>query len=120
MFWNKKPNYMQALSELLANSDNRESFLGVKAVSLPNPKDIHDASARLAHYSESSDYLTFVEEVWARILNHLDIILDDKTTDARVQYHRGALKAELDLLRVSYQARDVVMQADRSNETLPR
>lgn len=121
MFWTKKPNYMKALAELLANGENRESFLGVKETNFPTPQQIRDKAAQLARHSETSDYLVFVEDAWGRVLNHLDTILDDKTSNERVQYHRGALKETLDLLRVSYQAREVMLQHDKQQaEPLPR
>lgn len=114
-FFKKQPvtNHMRLLADLLANGENRETFLGVKEAKFPTPQEIRDQSAKLARHSESSDYLTFAEEAWGRVLNHLDIMLDDRTTDQRVQYHRGALKATLDLLRVSYQARVVMQHHDK-------
>jgi hypothetical protein len=109
-FKRKESDHMKALAELLAHSDNRESFLGVKDVNLPTAQQIQQKAAQLARYSESKDYLVYVEETWGRILNHLDTILNDRTTYEQVQYHRGALKEALDLLRVSYQARNIVTQ----------
>lgn len=120
MLFAKKPDYMKELASLLANGDNRESFLGVKNPKFPTAQEIRDNAARLAAYSDSKDYLVFAEEAWARVLSHLDTILDDKTSFERVQYHRGALREALDLLRVSYQARNVVDQADKQNVTSER
>lgn len=115
MFWKTKKQdaSMETLSDLLANGENRDSFLGVKAIKFPTSQQIRDEAAKLARYSESKDYLTFVEEAWGRVLNHLDIMMDDRTSNEKVQYHRGALKATLDLLRVSHQARNVMDQHDK-------
>lgn len=119
MFWKKRSKHVQTLAELLAYADNRDTFLGVKNPQMPTPKDIRDGAAKLVRYSNSQDYLGFAQEVWGRVLNHLDIILDDKSTDDKVKIHRGALKEDLDLLRLSHQARQVVNQYDGASESLP-
>lgn len=103
----KPKDTISDLAKLLAYTSNKEEFLGVKAMDLPDPAKIQSDAAKLAKYSHSSDYTIFAREAWARVLNSLDIILDDKTTDDKVKFHRGVVKATLDLLRLSHQARSV-------------
>lgn len=93
------------LARLLVNPGLREDFLGVKEVVMPTPERIIQDSNKLANFASSEEYQVFAKEVWARSLTHLDLILDAGTTGEKLQYHRGALRASLDLLRLSYQAR---------------
>ena len=116
----KKSEHMKALAELLAYGDNREGFLGIKATALPTPDQVRTQAAKMARYSESKDYQVFAEEVWARVLSHLDVILDDKSSDEKVKYHRGALREALDLLRVSYAARNVLEESAKQDEASAR
>lgn len=96
-----------SLADILFSKDKREEILGVKNVTPPERKQIeHDANA-VVRYSQASDYKIFSEEVWSRALDHLDHILDDKTPQDRIEYYRGALRSTLDLLRISYQARQM-------------
>lgn len=113
----------QQLAELLALNSNREDLLGVKPADLPSQEKIISDTSRLAKYSHSSDYQVFVKEAWARVLTSLDVILDDKATEDKVKFHRGVVKATLDLMRLSYQARAVKEQLEKDraeNATSPR
>ena len=93
------------LAELLGNPGLREEFLGIANPKMPEPDQIIADANALVGFATSQEYKVFAREVWARSLNHLDKILDAGTTGERLQYHRGALSASLDLLRLSYQAR---------------
>ncbi len=102
------------LAELLANSGLKEEFLGVANPKMPEPDQIIADANALVGFATSQEYKVFAREVWARSLGHLDKILDAGTTGERLQYHRGALSASLDLLRLSYQARSTREQMERS------
>lgn len=106
--WFKKVPDNGLLVSILAENRNKETLLGIKPMPLPNPEQIKRDAAKLTNYSQSGDYKIFADEVWARVLTHLDALLDPKTT--ALDYHRGALKEALDLLRLSYQARAIVEQ----------
>lgn len=105
------------LAELLANTGLKEEFLGVSNTKMPEPDQIIADANALVGFATSQEYKVFAREVWARSLNHLDKILDAGTTGERLQYHRGALSASLDLLRLSYQARATREQMERDRST---
>lgn len=100
-----------SLADVLADSRNRDEFLGMKPVTLPTPESIRRDAAKIVNYSEASDYKVFVDEAWGRIISQLDKILDDRSTDEMRRYYCGSVKATLDLLRVSYVARSVLEEA---------
>ncbi len=104
--WSRKPS--EDLAQLLADARNVESFLGVKELQMPTPADIKNDAARMVNYSKSTDYKMFADEVWSHILDHLDVMMDEKASKERVDYHRGACKEALDLLRLSFQARSLL------------
>lgn len=104
-----------AISQILAEPRNREEFLGVKEMELPTPKDIRDNAAKIATYSNSADYKRFADETWARIVTSLDKILDERSSNEVRQHNCGQVKAMLDLLRLSYQARMLVDEFDKSH-----
>jgi hypothetical protein len=93
------------LAKILAQPSLREDFLGVAQTKFPSPDKIISDAAKITRYASSDEFKVFANEVWARSLGHLDSILDANTTGEKLQYHRGALRASLDLLRLSYQAR---------------
>jgi len=93
------------LARMLATPSLREEFLGVAESKMPDPDTIISDANKLANFASSDEYKVFAKEVWARSLNHLDAILDPATISEKLQFHRGALRASLDLLRLSYQAR---------------
>jgi hypothetical protein len=105
---------------LLGNQNNAEFFLGVKDTVMPTPQAQKNDAARLANYSKASDYKIFAEEVWARVVSHLDVMMDDKASKERVDFHRGACKEALDLLRLSYQARAVLLADKEQSVTAGR
>lgn len=97
------------LAALLADTRNMESLLGVKEMVMPTPDVQKNDAARLYNYSKTADYKIFADEAWSRVLNHLDVMMDERSSKERVDYHRGAAKATLDLLRLSYQARSLLV-----------
>jgi hypothetical protein len=104
-FFKREPDPIVVLAELLNRKNNREDLLGVSPVGMPQPNDILRDSARILQYSLSDDYKTFANEAWARVITELDKIIDPRTSVDQIQNARGALRATLDLLRLSYQAR---------------
>lgn len=112
-FWQRPSS---AIAHILAEPRNKEEFLGMREMMLPSPKDIRDNAAQLARYSNSSDYKRFVDETWARVITSLDKLLDERSSNEVRQYHCGSVKAMLDLLRVSYQARSLMEEFDKQQE----
>lgn len=110
-FWQSK--HLQQVAKILADPRNKEDFLGMKGLDLPNPKDIRDNAAALVRYSKGADYKRFADETWARVMTGIDKILDERSSNEVRQYHCGSVKAMLDLLRLSYQARQVVDEFDK-------
>lgn len=104
--WRKRPS--DDLAALLADSRNVETLLGVKAIAMPTPETVKSDAGKLVSYSKSTDYKIFADEAWSRILSHLDVMMDEKASKERVDYHRGACKEALDLLRLSFQARELL------------
>jgi hypothetical protein len=122
MFFKKKEepkvSYTDDLAKFLAQPRNAEEFLGVLPVELPTPAKIQADAAKMVKYSHSTDYAIFAKECWARVLAHHDAILDEKTPADRLSYHRGALKATLDLLRLSYQARQTLEVLEKEQQSV--
>jgi hypothetical protein len=106
--WRSSSKHIEQLKDLLGNQSNVESFLGVKDPVIPDQERIRVDAAKIVHYSRSGDYKIFADEIWSRVLSHLDVMMDEKASKERVDYHRGAIKEALDLLRLSYQARSLV------------
>ena len=101
----REPDPVAVLAELLSKKHNREDLLGVSPVGMPQSNDLQRDAARILQYSLSDDYKTFANEAWARVITELDTILNPRTSIDQIQNARGALRATLDLLRLSYQAR---------------
>lgn len=120
MFRNKKQEDFVAV--LLADPKVREDLLGVGVAQLPAPQQILEDASKILRYSQSQDYRMFQKEVWARVLSHLDAIQNDKSTADQVNFHRGALKASLDILRIAAQARVTrdMLEKETQSATLPR
>lgn len=95
------------LSEWLFTREKREHVLGVKEIEIPTEQQQRNDTNKIISYSHSEDYKAWSEETWAIALDHLDRILDDRTSPQMIEYHRGSLKATLDLLRLSYKARQI-------------
>jgi hypothetical protein len=101
------------LAELLTKERNQEDFLGVSPTAMPQANEMLSDAANLLKYSYSDDYKVFAKEAWARVLLELDKVLDPKTPVDQIQNSRGALRATLDLLRLSYQARFTKEQLEK-------
>lgn len=110
MFWNRKSDVAKDLAKLLAEPRNKEEFLGMLTPVMPTPDSIRKDSAAIVAHSHSQEYKTWANEAWGQIIDGLDKILDDRSSNEVVQYHRGAVKAALDLLRISYKAKFVTGQ----------
>ena len=106
-FFTPKSDHLN-LADLLSSVPMQEDLLGVKPVVMPTTEKIKTDTNRLIAYSHSEDYQMFAKELWARVLASLDVIQDEKATAEKIQYHRAVLKTNLDALRVSYQAREML------------
>lgn len=107
-----------SLASILANEDLKEEFLGVAAAKMPSPEQIIEDANALSGYATTREYRVFAQEMWARYLNHLDKVFDANTSLEKLQYHRGAASATMDLLRISYQARLTREQLERDKKAL--
>lgn len=107
------------LADLLSKPTLQEEFLGVAETRLPTPEKMIADAARLQQYAKSESYTVFAKEAWARSLGHLDKILDSKTPHDQLAFHRGALSASLDLLRLSYQAKQAKEQLESEVHAAP-
>lgn len=118
--WFGKSSYSADLAHILAEVNNREELLGMKAPIIPTPDGIKVDAAKILKYTDSNGYKKYAEEAWARIIEGLDKILDERSNDAQRQYHCGAVRATLDLLRLSYQARLVIETWDKEHPASSR
>lgn len=103
--WFRRDNASQMVSALLAEVSNREELLGMKAPIIPTPEGIKVDAAKIAKYSDTDGYKKFAEEAWSQVIQGLDKILDDRSSNETRQYYCGSVKATLDMLRVSYKAK---------------
>jgi hypothetical protein len=104
--WFKKSEPSQ-IAQILSTQSMREELLGVASAVQPTQEQILADANKIVAYSTKSDYAVWSKEAWAKALSHLDAIQDPKSTSSEVDFHRGSLRATLDLLRISYQARSV-------------
>lgn len=110
MFWKRKSDVSKDLAKLLAEPRTKEEFLGMLTPAMPTPEGIRKDSAAIVAHSNSAEYKLWANEAWSQVIDGLDKILDDRSSNEVVQYHRGAVKAALDLLRISYKAKFVTGQ----------
>ena len=106
--WNplkREPDVISVLAELLTKKPMQEDLLGVSNIPNPTEQDISSDASRILQYSYSEDYKTFAKEAWARVLTEMDVVLSPKSNSDQIHTARGAIRATLDLLRLSYQAR---------------
>lgn len=104
------------LSDILRSPSAREELLGMQSVVPPSQDQIlHDAN-KIVSYSSKQDYQVWATEAWAKALSHLDSIQNPKATMDEVNFHRGALSATLNLLRVSEQARSIKTQLEQDEK----
>lgn len=100
------------LSQILSSETTREELLGMQAPAQPSTERILEDANRIVSYSTKADYRVWSKEAWSKALSHIDAIQDPQASADTVNFHRGALKATLDLLRVSYQAHAVKAQLE--------
>lgn len=98
------------LASILAELSNREEMLGMKAPVIPTPDGIKVDAAKILKYTDSNGYKKFAEEAWARVISNLDKILDVRITRDQRDFYCGAVNETLNLLRLSYQAQEIVKQ----------
>lgn len=79
----------------------------MRKLDMPSRDAQFSDSANLLNYTASTGYQVWAKEAWAKALSHLDAVMDERASADRVNYERAALRATLDLLRVSYQAQAV-------------
>ena len=120
MFWNKKSNYGAEMAAILASVKNKEDLLGISPIEYPSKEQVVHTASNIVRHAQTDGYQVFAAEVWARVLGNLDKILDVHTPTDKLPYYIGAVKAELDLLRMSYHAREVIKQDNKLKEPLPR
>lgn len=101
------------LAEILSTETSREELLGMQSVEPPTQERILEDANRIVSYSSKQDYRVWSKEAWAKALSHLDAIQNPKATTDEVNFHRGALTATLNLLRISSQARAVKDDLER-------
>lgn len=106
------------LASILAEADNREGMLGMKAPVIPTPEGIKIDAAKILKYTDSTGYKKFAEEAWARVIEGMDKILNPKTTKDQRDFYCGEVNATLNLLRLSYQAKEIVKQDAENNASL--
>lgn len=114
-FLRKKSNH-KLLSQILADGSNRDQLLGMKDVVIPTPEGIKIDAAKLLKYTDSDGYTKFAEEAWNRIIAGLDQILDPKANKETRDFFCGEVNATLNLLRLSYTAKEYVKVYDKEHQ----
>lgn len=106
------PSRKETLGDVLSSDENREGLLGVLEQLAPTREKVERDSIRAIQYSHSKDYAIFAKEAWAQVIENLDKLTSDKLTERQVDFYRGKLSSTLDLLRISYLARNAKEQFD--------
>jgi hypothetical protein len=118
--WFTSPKQDTGLADLLGNGALRDDLIGMSKITPPSPDQILTDANKILSYASQSDYKVWAKEVWAHIITHLDVIQDPKASMDEVNFHRGALRQALDLLRVSYRARLLKEQLEAEQEAPSR
>lgn len=100
------------MAEILSLPSTREELLGMQTIQQPSKTQILEDANHIISYSSKTDYRVWSKEAWAKALSHMDALQDSKLSTEQIHFHRGALKATLDLLRISYQAHSVKESLD--------
>lgn len=100
------PKRKETLADILSDKSNRESLLGVLNQIAPSRDQIEKDAIRFINYSNSKDYAIFSKEVWSNILNSLDHLMKTNVSDRDIDFYRGKLASSVDLLRISFLARN--------------
>lgn len=116
-FFSSQPSQ---LAELLGNPSIQEDLLGMLQPVQPDAKRILDDANQIVKHSRDLSYGTWAKEAWAEAVNHIDALQDPKLSMEAVNFHRGALRATMNLLRISYQAREVKRQLDEESASQTR
>lgn len=101
------------LSDILSNEMNREELLGMRDIVPPTDDQILKDANHIISYSSKTDFAVWSREAWAKVLGHLDMLQSPRATQEEVNFHRAALAASLNLLRIAYQARKVKEHLER-------
>lgn len=104
------------IAEILSTEASREELLGMQAVTPPTQERILDDANRIVSYSTKADYRVWSKEAWNKVISHIDALQKPTSSMEEMCFHRGALKATLDLLRVSSQARVLKEQLEKEIE----
>ena len=114
-FWAKpvKDPNASFLADILADKSMKEEMLGMMSQEMPSQDQVYTDAAKILNHAQHSDYRVWAKEAWAHVLTHLDAIQDPKSTTDQVNFHRGALRESLDLLRISYRAKFVKEHLER-------
>lgn len=115
----RKDNRAELLANILAKENNREELLGIKEALVPTPEGIRIDATKIKAYTDSDGYKRFADNAWSQIVFSLDKILDPKTSRDQRDFYCGEVNATLNLLRLSYQALEVIKQFDKQQEVSP-
>lgn len=111
-----KSDNSKLIAQILSEVNNREELLGMKPPVIPTPDGIKVDASRILKYTDTQGYKTWAEEAWARVIQNLDKILDVRTTKDQRDYYCGAVNESLNLLRLSYLAKETIKQYDKEHE----
>lgn len=109
-------NNASLVAKILAEVPNREDLLGMKAPVIPTPDGIRVDAAKILKYTDSDGYKKFAEEAWARVIQGLDKVLDSRTSTESLHFYRGEVNATLNLLRLSYVAKETITRYDEEHQ----
>lgn len=118
MFWTKKEG-ISDIGAILAFQQNKEEVLGVKQPSIPTPDSIKRDMSALVNFSHTDGYKRYADELWARVIASLDAIMDETSSQDKVNYHRSKARAHLEDLRLAYQAREIVKHQSQAKQNVP-
>ena len=104
------------LSEILSDKSNRETLLGVLNAAPPTKEQIERDAARVVNYSNTTDYSIFAKEAWSEVLKSIDKLMSDKLSQNDVDFYRGQLSATINLLRISYLARNAKEKLEKERK----
>lgn len=104
--WAKPSSKGKTLAEILSSDKNREYLLGVLNSVPPTKDEVERDIEKVRKYSDSQDYEVWAKEAWAKVIDCVDKLMDDELKEREVDFFRGKLAATMDLLRVSYMARE--------------
>lgn len=110
--WFTHKSSVASLGDILSHEETKLEMLGMKKVVPPTHDRILQDANKIVNYSSKQDYQVWSQEAWAKVLAHVDALQDAKMSTDQMHFHRGCLRATLDLLRVAHQARLVKEQLE--------